>query len=305
VSALLAVTLFFAGPGVKLPSLAALAEVVRGGDEVEIERVARRIGEARLAKAALAGPHAERLAALRALPLVDDAWASLGPLVPVLADGDSEVADAAAKAVARIAERLTPHAVFSEEIPPDVPRSAAKELWAMAGRKEVRASSRATAVAAASLLRRQLKPVPPVEDALIDALLADPDATVRRAAVEALGPLAPVVGGAKPAITARLEKAILDGDPQVAAAAGVAICAGVPATVSRLPAEQSATLLGEPARARLRTLVADESTGLADRLDLIPCLRAFATLADRKALDVLARSTTDSIKRRARAYGGR
>jgi hypothetical protein len=195
--------------------------------------------------------------------------------------------------------------VFSEEIPPDVPQSAARALWGLAARGEVRAASRAVAIAAAATLRRQLRPVPPVDDALLDRLLADPDPSVRRAAVEALGPLAPVVGGAKPAVTARLEHALLDGDREVAAAAGVALCSGVPPTPSRLPAEQSASALAEPARARVRALVADGQLGLADQLDLIPCLRAFATPADRKQLDALARSSVESVKRRARAYGGR
>jgi hypothetical protein len=40
-------------------------------------------------------------------------------------------------------------------------------------------------------------------------------------------------------------------------------------------------------------------------MDLVPCLRLFASPADRAALDALANSDIESIRRRARAYGGR
>ena len=64
----------------KLPAPADLVAAVHGGDDVEIERVAARLGAVRLEAWAEHGKPPERLAALRALPLVDDAWAVLPEL---------------------------------------------------------------------------------------------------------------------------------------------------------------------------------------------------------------------------------
>jgi len=290
---LLALALLAApAPAVKLPTMQSLVEAARTGDDVELERLGRRLGAPRLLKAAAAGPKAERLAALRALPLTDGAWAELSSLAPLLADGDGEVAEAAARAAQRIAQAMTRDTAFAEEIPPDVPREAARALWSAAGEKAALPSVRASAIAAAASLGRQLA-APPLDGAALDALLTDGDPQVRRAAVEALD-------ARKEA--ARLARALGDPDDAVAAAAGASACAGVPPV--RAPSEKPLAV-DEAGRARIRVLVLDEKLQLADRLDLIPCLRAFATLADRKLLDDLAKSDVESIKRRARSYGGR
>ncbi len=246
---LLALALF----AVKLPSLATLAEAVRGGDEVEIERIARRIGAARLMRGAQAGPKAERLAALRALPLTDGAWAELASLAPLAGDPDPEVAEAAAKAARRIAEEMSPAEAYAEEVPPDVPRAAAKALWSAAAKAGAPATARAQVIAAASALARAFGAA--ADGSLIDALLGDGEAAVRRAAVESLSAKADAP---------RIERALADEDARVAAAAGVALCAGVPPIASRAPSEQAAVALPEPARARVRALVSDEKTPLAD-----------------------------------------
>ena len=64
------VVLLLTPPGalVKLPSPADLVAAVRGNDDVEIERVAARVGAVRLEAWAEHGKPAERIAALRALP---------------------------------------------------------------------------------------------------------------------------------------------------------------------------------------------------------------------------------------------
>jgi hypothetical protein len=59
------------------------------------------------------------------------------------------------------------------------------------------------------------------------------------------------------------------------------------------------------ARARLRTLALDENVALADRLDLVGCLRVAKKAADQQVLDQLARRPPESLRRRARALGGR
>lgn len=284
------------GALVKLPAPADLVAAVHGGDDVEIERVAARLGAVRLESWAEHGKPPERLAALRALPLVEDAWSVLPDLVTLVGDPDDEVATRAADTALRIAEGMTPERKAQDEMPTDVPARAARELLAMAGKTTLKPELRVTTIQAAAALRGVAR----VDDKAIAALFADGDATVRRAAAEAL---AGAATGDKP-----LEEALVkDAAPQVAAAAGAALCRDVPTIAPSKPgaAELHAQKLSPPARERLRTLVLDESLTLADRLDLVGCLRVAKKDADQKVLDELARKPPDSLRRRARALGGR
>lgn len=279
---------------VRLPTGPELARAARSHDEVELERLGRRLGATRLAKLAEAGPREERLAALAALPLSEASWSTLPQVGALAGDGDDEVAAAATRAVRRIAEGLSPRDVWAEEVPPDAPAQGAVKLWKQAQRGELKVPLRVDLVAAAAALDRLARHPP--DGKKLGPLLTDPEPSLRRAALEALDPRS--TGG-------ELERGLADPDPAVAAAAGGLLCAQVPPAGSRAPAERRAALLAEPARARVRTLIGDAAIGLADRLDLIPCLRAFAAPADRKLLDALARGSDESVKRRARAYGGR
>jgi hypothetical protein len=298
VSALFVVLLLApSGAMVKLPSAADLVSAVRGNDDVEIERVAARIGAVRLEAWAEKGKPAERLAALRALPLVDDAWAVLPELAKLLADGDDEVAARAAECARRIAEGLTPERKESDEMPGDVPARAVRELLAAAQKPTAKPLVRVTAIEAVAALRAVTR----VDDKALAALLADGDAQIRRAAAEAL---AAVPAGDKP-----LEETLAkDTSPEVAAAAAASLCRDVPVIApsgKAGAADARAGKLGGAARERLRTLALDEKLSLADRLDLVGCLRVAKKDADQKVLDELARKPPDSLRRRARALGGR
>jgi hypothetical protein len=292
----LIVLLAVPGALVKLPSPADLVTAVRGGDDVEVERVAARLGAVRLEAWAEHGKPPERLAALRALPLVADAWSVLPELAPLIADGDEEVATRAAEAALRIAERMTPERKTIDEMPGDVPARAARELLAVAGKTTLKPALRVTAIEAAAALRGVTR----VDDKLMTALLADSEPAVRRAAAEAL---AGAGAGDKP-LEAALAK---DTAVEVAAAAGASLCRDVPVIAPSKPsaAEQRAGKLGPAARQRLRALAMDESVGLADRLDLVSCLRVGKKDVDQKVLDELARKPPDSLRRRARSLGGR
>ena len=274
-----------------LPSNAALVEAARARDDVELERLARRLGPSRLARLARGGRRAERLAALRALPLVDGAWAEIGELATLLGDPDGELAEAVARALGRIADGLSAETIYAEEIPSDVPLAAARALFAVAARGELRPPLRASSVRAATALWRLGTPGSSIESALTP-LLSDEAAAVRRAAVDGLDARVS---------TKLLEAALGDADPSVAAAAGAALCASEPQEA--LPGVAKA--LDEPSRERVRALAGDERLAASDRLDLIPCLRAFGSADDKKLLDKMARSRIDAIKRRARSFGGR
>ncbi len=78
-----------------------------------------------------------------------------------------------------------------------------------------------------------------------------------------------------------------------------------PAASAKSAAESRAARLQPPARKRVRALAADDAVTLADRLDLVQCLRVFAEPDDKKTLDALAHGSVDALKRRARALGGR
>jgi hypothetical protein len=295
----LVVVLLLAPSGalVKLPSPADLVAAVRGNDDVEIERVAARIGAVRLEAWAEHGKPPERLAALRALPLVDDAWAVLPELAKLIGDGDDEVAARAAECARRIAEGLTPEGKERDEMPGDVPARAAHELLAAAKRASLKPALRVTAIEAAAALRAVTR----IDDKAMAALLGDGDATVRRAAAEGLA--------AAPAGDRPLEDALAkDASADVAAAAAASLCRDVPviAPSGRAGgAELRAGKLGPPARERLRVLALDDKVTLTDRLDLVGCLRVAKKDADQKVLDELARKPPEPLRRRARALGGR
>jgi hypothetical protein len=293
------VVLLLTPPGalVKLPAPADLVAAVRSNDDVEIERVAARIGAVRLEAWAEHGKPPERLAALRALPLVEDAWYVLPDLAKLLGDADEEVALRAGECARRIAEALTPERREADEMPGDVPAHAARELMTMAQKASLKPPVRVTAIEAVAALHAVTR----VDDKALAALLGDGDASVRRAAAEALA--------AVPAGDKSLEEALAkDAAPAVASAAGASLCRDVPVIApsgKAGAAEARAGKLGAAARERLRTLALDEKVPLADRLDLVSCLRVAKKEADQKVLDELARKPPDSMRRRARALGGR
>ena len=295
-SALLVVLFAVPNALVKLPTPADLVTAVRGGDEVEIERVAARVGAVRLEAWAEHGKPPERLAALRALPMVADAWSVPPELAALLGDGDDEVAARAAEAARRIAEGMTPERKTLDEMPGDVPARAARALVAMAQKTTLKPPLRVTAIEAAAALRGVTR----LDDRALAALFGDADASVRRAAAEAL---AGAPAGDKP-----LEEALAkDTAVEVAAAAGASLCRDVPTIAGNKPtaAELRAGKLSAAARERLRGLALDENAPLNDRLDLVGCLRVGKKDADQKVLDELARRPPESLRRRARAVGGR
>ncbi|HEY7957300.1 MAG TPA: hypothetical protein VII38_18465 [Polyangia bacterium] len=301
---------------VKLPTLGQLEQAARSGDAVELERVAARLGVVRLARIASRGTRAERLAALRAIPLEDDAWAVLPEVAQLGGGADFEVAEAAATCARKIAEGLSPEVADAREIPRDVPEKAARELSALAARAELAPSVRVAALAALGALGT----VAPVDIAALEKLLSDEEPQVRRAAAESLDG----ASAAEPA----LEKT-LAADPvaTVAAAAAATLCRDVPPAPVAVPppakgktkkpvassmpdtlaraAEARAASLAPAARARLRALATDGKVPLADRLDLLGCVRVAAQPADQQLLDKLARRPPESLRRRARSLGGR
>jgi hypothetical protein len=279
---------------VKLPPLSQLTRAVAAGDDVEIERVAARFGPIKLQRIAETGQKSEKLAALRALTLVEGGWNELPDVARLLAESDADVADAAARTVRQIAAGLTPETMWNAEVPRDVPARAAASLLEAARRTELRAPLRVAAVSAAASLRAVTR----LDESVLLRLLSDGDAPLRRAVAESLTGVA----AAEAPLTHALES---DPAAEVSAAAGAVLCRDVPAVGDKGPAVERAARLGPAARDRLRKLAADDEIALVDRLDLLGCLRVHAQPPDQKVLDQLAHAKLEPLKRRARSLGGR
>jgi hypothetical protein len=288
---------FFTPPGalVKFPDAAALVAAASSNDDVELERVAARLGAPRLEQLAEHGEHRARLAALRALPLVDDGWAALPSLPLLFSDGDEEVAALAALAARRLAEGMTPE-LYDRDMPRDVPARAAHALLQAANDGKLKSALRVQALEALAALRSVTR----VDDKAVTQLLGDREPALRRAAAEALAGS----GGAEPALGKALAG---DGDDTVAAAAAATLCRELPVVGGGKPGalEQRIAKLPAAARSRLRTLALDDKVSLADRLDLVTCLRVAMQPDDKKTLDTLARRPPESLRRRALSLGGR
>lgn len=288
---------FLTPPGalVKFPDAAALVAAAKSNDDVEIERVAARLGAMRLEELAEHGETQTRMAALRALPLVDDSWAVLPSLPALFSDADEELAQAAAGAARRIAEGMTPE-LYDHDMPSDVPARSARALLQAAGNAKLLQAVRVQAIDALAALRGVTR----VDDKAVAQLLSDHDVQVRRAAAEALG-------GTTTADAALINALAADGEDAVASAAAATLCRDLP-LISHgklTPAEQRVAKLPSPARIRLRALALDDKVSLADRLDLISCLRVVMQSDDQKTLDTLARRPPESLRRRAKSLGGR
>jgi hypothetical protein len=299
VTALLLVALF-AGPGgaaqVRLPELPQLVRAAKSGDEVELERVATRLGPVRLARVAERGSKNERLAALRGLSVVDDGWAVLPDLARLCGGDDAELATAAALAARAIAERCTPERAEQADMPRDVPARAAALLLKEAARADSPDAVRTPAIAAAAALRAVTR----IDEAALAKLLGDPSPNVRQTAAEAVYGV--------PAHADALERVITnDREAAVAAAAAASLCRDVPPAppAGKDAAWDRALKVAPPARERLRTLAADENVSLSDRVELVGCLRAGLGPEDQKLFDALAKKAPESLKRRARSLGGK
>jgi hypothetical protein len=286
---------------VRLPSPTELVAADRSGDELELERLAARLGPARLMRVASLGKREERLAALRALVLVDGGWARLPEVARLISDGDAEIAAAAAACARRLAESMTPELKERDEVPADVPARAAGELLTLAQKATLATALRVQAIDALAALRGVTR----VDDKTLAKLLGDGDVEIRRAAAEALA--------GTTTVDKWLENAVAqDASTRVAGAAAASLCRDVPVVPpsSKPPApaalpDQRAARLGAPARSRLRALAVDDNVPLEDRLDLLPCLRVNKKVEDQQTLDQLARRPPDALRRRARALGGR
>ncbi|HJZ85376.1 MAG TPA: hypothetical protein VKN99_09415 [Polyangia bacterium] len=232
------------------PKLEALVAAARKGDPVELDRVARRLGAARLGRALANGPIDLQKAALEAAPRVDESWTLLVPAARLCGSASDPLGQAAARAVRRIASQLVSGAPNLTEVPRDVVAVAVQALLHVARAADLAAARRADAIGLVALL----SPLSPPARPELLALLDDAAPPVRRAAVDALA----ADPGATDALARLLER---DAQPQVAAGAAAALC-------RRLPR------IHQAAWTRLRELALSAKIDPADGIDLVLCLAA-------------------------------
>jgi hypothetical protein len=266
--------------GKLVPALAELVKARKRGDRTALGRVGDRIGPARLA-AAIAGADGRTAeAAMIAAPETRAGLLLIGTIADQVAGPDAR-ARTAAEALGHLLDGSRPTALETWEVPPD---DIARACWAvhgLAGRATAPLETRLQAIDA-SLAAAPTCGVP--RDVATWSRDASPE--IRRAAV-----LLAAVGAERAAV---LPQAISDGDQRVSAAAVAADC-----RVETRGAGGKETAPDPQAVAAARLLVAARNTAAADAVEMLDCLAAAATPADRALLEGMRRGPPSPLRDRA------
>lgn len=268
------------------PAFAELVKARKRGDTSALSRLGDRIGPARLAQAIAGADERVAEAALAAVPLARGGVVLVGAIADQLAASDAARAAAAATALGSLLDGAVPTAIEDWDVPSDLVARACGGLRTLAARKEAALPARLAALDA-------LLATAPSCGADVDlgALAHDPAAEIRRAAV--------LVAAAGPGRAAILRDAIGDGERAVSAAAAAADCR----VEGRVGAGGKEVPPVAPAVATARALVGAPSTPVADAVEMLDCLAAAATPADRTLLDELRRGAASPLRDRAVELG--
>jgi hypothetical protein len=270
------------------PPFSELVKAARKNDRAALERLAGRFGVARLAEGARGADGAVAQAAMEAIPYARGGVLLAGTVADRLDAGDPTLAVAAARALGALLDGDAPMEIAEWEVPPDVVARACGGLRALVMRADAAASARMEALDALAAAHTTC----PVS-AELAALLRDPAPAVRRAAVLVLSTL--------PAGDARAAAALLlgmaDPDPGVSAACVAAVCRRVePAARAR---RGSSDALVEQATGAARALVTVSATRPEDAVEMLACVAAAGTPADRALLEKLRAGAASPVRDRA------
>jgi hypothetical protein len=272
--------------GKLVPPFAELVKARKRGDRSALGRLGDRLGPARLAQA-MAGSDARAAeAALTAAPLARGGILLVGTIADQLWAQDPARAIAAAAALGALLDAAVPSALEDWDVPPDLVSRACGGLHAVAARKEATSAVR---LAALDAILAAAPSCGSYGD--LASLARDPAAEIRRAAV--------LVAAAGPERTAVLPGAISDSDKSVSAAAAAAECR----VEARTPRGGKERPPAAPAIAAARTMAAAPSTPPADAVEMLDCLAAAGTPADRTLLDELRRGPPSPVRDRAVELG--
>ncbi len=266
--------------GKLVPATAELVTARKKGDRSALGRAADRLGPARLA-AAIAGADAKVAdAAIAAAPEARAGILLIGTIADQLSAPDAR-ARVAVEALGRLLDGSRPSALEQWEVPPD-------ETWrACWGVHELASRAGAPLETRLQALDASLAAVPtcgvPRE---VSAWTRDGAPEVRRAAV--------LLGAAGAERANVLRQGMSDGDRRVSAAAVAADC--------RVEARSSAGKEAPPdpqAVAAARALAVAPTTAPADAVEMLDCLAAAGTPADRALLEGLRRGPPSPLRDRA------
>jgi hypothetical protein len=272
--------------GKMVPAFAELVKAKKRGDRSALGRLGDRMGPARLAQAIAGADGHVAEAALAAAPLTRGGILLVGAVADQLTAGDAARATAAATAVGSLLDGAVPTALEDWDVPPDLVARACAGLRALAARREAVLSARLAALDA------MLEAAPSCGGGGdLGVFVHDPSPEIRRAAVLAAG------GSVRAAI---LRDGLADADRSVSSAAAAADCR-VEGRVARNGKEAAPEA---SAIAAARTLAAAPSTSPADAVEMLDCLAAGGTAADRALLDQLRRGPASPLRDRAVELGG-
>jgi hypothetical protein len=256
-----------------------LVKAVKHNDRGAIERVVGRLGPARLFEGLHNASSAVILAVLTAAPRARGGVSLAGSIADLTASPDPAISAAAARSVGDLLAGDVPSAVEEWEVPPDTLSHACGALHALALRPE---AARPARLAALEATAESASTCGGTED--LAGLLKDPTPAIRRAAALVLQP-------SEKRSALGLRAASRDPDPGVAAAAVAVLCRAGGAGARRV---------GEPLALETvdlaRALIVAPATPPDDAVEMINCLAAARTPADRKLLDQLRRGPPSQLR---------
>lgn len=261
--------------GLAEPGLTALIAASNKGDRNEIVRLAERMGVARIAsvltlEADRASERAQVIAALDAARVLEGGVRLLAPVTRLLADGDSRVAEKAARAVGELlrADRLDK--LIEWEITAEEVYNACATLARTASNASAATPLRIAAIEALGEAHVYCR-----GDLRLGGATSDSGPDVRRAAL-----LAPQITDSESldAIAGLLDDPV----PLVAGAAGTVWCR------NHYDALRRGAVKNEPERMRLfrmRMLVSADVAAPEDASEMIPCLALSKDPEDQKVVE--------------------
>ncbi len=259
--------------GKLVPAFAELVKARKRGDRSALGRLGDRIGPARLAQAIAGADARVAEAALAAAPLARGGIVLVGAIADQLWASDPARAVAAAAALGALLDGATPTALEDWDVPPDLVARACGGLHALAARKEATLPAR---LAALDAILAAASSCGAYGD--LASLAHDPAAEIRRAAV--------LVAAAESRARGRPAAARSQTGIEVSARAAAAAECRVEARAAHGGKERPPAA---PAIAAARTMAAAPSTPPADAVEMLDCLAAAGTAADRTLLDELRR----------------
>jgi hypothetical protein len=268
------------------PAFSELVKAQRHGDRGALGRLADKIGPARLA-IAIAGPDEHlALAALAAAELARGGISLLATIAAELTSANPARAGAAAGALGSLLDGSVPTALEDWDVSPD------EVALACGGLRDLAAKSQAPLAVRLAALDAILSSAPSCGPAGDLAPLAhDPVPAIRRAAI-----LVAVAGARRESIS---KDAVADTDRSVSAAAVASACR----FEGRRAANGHETPPAAPVIATARLLAAEKTTPVEDAVEMLDCLAAAATPADRALLDDLRRGPPSPLRDRAVELG--